>query len=207
VTEPADEKVVAAVVLAAGASTRMGRNKLLLELDGETLVRRAVRAAVEAGLDRVVVVLGHDEERVRSELGGLACQIVVNADYARGAGTSVHAGVRQAADADAVVIMLADMPLVTAAMIAALAGRYRATGAPLVVSHYRDAHSRTQAPPTLFDRGLLAELLSIDDDQCGKRVVRNHQDEAQVLTWPASALRDVDLLGDYEALRGDRPPR
>jgi molybdenum cofactor cytidylyltransferase len=207
VTEPPEEKVVAAVVLAAGASTRMGRNKLLLELEGETLVRRAVRAAVDAGLGQVVVVLGHDQERVRSELVGLPCQIVVNADYARGAGTSVHAGVRQAAAADAVVIVLADMPLVSAAMIAALAARYRATGAPLVVSHYGDAHPRTQAPPTLFDRRLLAELISIDDDQCGKRVVQNHQAEAEVLTWPASTLRDVDLPGDYEAVRGDRPPR
>lgn len=206
-TELPDGKVVAAVVLAAGASTRMGRNKLLLELDGETLVRRAVRAAVDAGLGQVVVVLGHDEERVRAELGGLPCQIVVNADYARGAGTSVHAGVRQAPDADAVVIVLADMPLVTAAMIAALAARYRATGAPLVVSHYGDEDSRTQAPPTLFDRRLLAELLSIDDEQCGKRVVQNHRAEAEVVTWPASALRDVDLPGDYEAVRGDRPPR
>ena len=63
---------VAAVVLAAGSSTRMGRNKLLLDLGGETLVRRAVRAAVDAGVDEVVVVLGHEEPRVRAELGGVA---------------------------------------------------------------------------------------------------------------------------------------
>ena len=59
---------LAAVVLAAGSSTRMGRNKLLLELGGETLVRRAVRAALGAGVDEVVVVLGHEEPRVRAEL-------------------------------------------------------------------------------------------------------------------------------------------
>ena len=70
---PEPRRTVAAVVLAAGSSTRMGRNKLLLPLDGETLVRRAARAALAAA-DRVVVVLGHDEARVRAELDGLTLQ-------------------------------------------------------------------------------------------------------------------------------------
>src|SRR5262249_30265142 len=157
---PERHPVVTAVVLAAGSSTRMGVNKLLLELDGQSLVRRAVSAAREA-VSRVVVVLGHDEERVRAELRGLECAMVVNPDHARGVGPSVHTGVRHApADSDAIVIVLADMPFVTAAMIAALSGRYRETGAPLVVSHYGDV----QAPPTLYDRALFAELLSIDDE-------------------------------------------
>src|SRR6185295_1646906 len=111
------EKRVTAIVLAAGASTRMGRNKLLLDVGGETLVRRAVRAAIEGGADEVVVVLGHEEDRVRAELRGLDCRPVVNPDHAEGAGSSVRAGVRQAAGADALMIVLADMPFVTAEMI------------------------------------------------------------------------------------------
>ncbi|HEX6737913.1 MAG TPA: NTP transferase domain-containing protein, partial [Vicinamibacteria bacterium] len=116
---------VGAVVLAAGSSTRMGRNKLLLELGGETLVRRAVRAALDAGAEPVVVVLGHEEPRVRAELAGLACVPVVNPDHAVGAGTSVHAGVRRLAaeGADALVVVLADMPFVTAEMIATVLQR------------------------------------------------------------------------------------
>src|SRR5712691_8510552 len=108
---PSEHPRVAAVILAAGSSTRMGRNKLLLDLGGETLVRRAVRAAVRAGVDQVVVVLGHEEPRVRAELDGLPCAPVVNPDHAEGAGTSVRTGVRQvAAGTDAVVVVLADMP-------------------------------------------------------------------------------------------------
>src|SRR6266581_4866838 len=134
---PSERPHVAAVVLAAGSSTRMGRNKLLLDLGGETLVRRAVRAAVEAGVDEVVVVLGHVEPRVRAELAGLACTPVVNPDHAEGAGTSVRTGVRQLAGrADAIVVVLADMPFVTGAMIAALVERYRDTRPLLVASHY-----------------------------------------------------------------------
>jgi molybdenum cofactor cytidylyltransferase len=199
---PEPRRTVAAVVLAAGSSTRMGRNKLLLPLEGETLVRRAACAALAAA-DRVVVVLGHDEARVRAELAGLACSVVVNPDHARGAGTSLHTGIRTAGDADAVVVVLADMPFVTADTIAALIGRYRETGAPLVVSHYGDV----QAPPTLFDRSLFAELLSIDDERGGKQVVRDHIGEAEVVPWPASALRDVDSPADYDGLVTRRTPR
>ena len=71
----------AGVVLAAGSSTRMGENKLLLPLGGETVVRRAVRTAVEAALDPIIVVLGHEPERVRAALAGLPCRTVVNPDH------------------------------------------------------------------------------------------------------------------------------
>ncbi|HEY5676319.1 MAG TPA: NTP transferase domain-containing protein, partial [Myxococcales bacterium] len=74
---------IAGVVLAAGLSSRMGTNKMLLQLGGTSLVRRAVSTALSAGLDPVVVVLGHQGERVRAELGGLPCTAVENAEYAR----------------------------------------------------------------------------------------------------------------------------
>jgi molybdenum cofactor cytidylyltransferase len=186
------------VVLAAGSSSRMGRNKLLLDVGGETLVRRAVRAAAGGGVDEVVVVLGHDEALVRAELQGLPCVPVVNPDHAEGAGTSVRTGVRHVqARADALVVVLADMPFVTAEMIASLVERYRATRASLVVSHYGDV----QAPPTLYDRALFAELLQIPGERCAKQVVRRHEQEAVVVDWPAAALRDIDVPADYDDVR------
>jgi molybdenum cofactor cytidylyltransferase len=193
------EPKVSAIVLAAGASTRMGRNKLLLDVGGEPLVRRAVRAAIEGGVDEVVVVLGHEEDRVRAELRGLDCVPVVNPDHAEGAGTSVRTGVRQTAGADALMVVLADMPFVTAGMIATLVERYRATRAPLVVSHYGDV----QAPPTLYDRALFDELLAIPGERCAKQVVKRHQARAEVVSWPAAALRDIDLPADYDDVRAD----
>ena len=197
---PAEQVRVAAVVLAAGASTRMGRNKLLLELGGETLVRRAVRAALEGGVDDVVVVLGHEEPLVRAELAGLPCIPLVNPDHAEGAGTSVRTGVRHVAGAvDAVVVVLADMPFVTGEMIATLVRRYRDTRPPLVASHYGDV----QAPPTLYDRALFEELLQIPGERCAKQVVRRHENEAVVVPWPESALRDIDVPADYEGARAE----
>ena len=191
---------VAAVVLAAGASTRMGRNKLLLDLGGETMVRRVVRAAAAAGVDQVLVVLGHEEPLVRAEVAGLACTLVVNPDHAQGAATSVRTAVGHvAATAHAIVVVLADMPLVTADMIATVVARYRETAAPLVVSYY----GAVQAPPTLFDRALFDELLAISGEREAKEVVRRHEAEAVVVHWPESARRDVDLPADYEGVRSD----
>jgi molybdenum cofactor cytidylyltransferase len=191
---------VAAVVLAAGSSTRMGRNKLLLDMGGETMVRRVVRGAAGAGVDQVLVVLGHEEPLVRAEVAGLPCTIVVNPDHAQGAATSVRTAVGHVAvTADAIVVVLADMPLVTADMIATVVAHYRETAAPLVVSYY----GAVQAPPTLYARALFEELLALSGERGAKEVVRRHQHEAAVVSWPESALRDVDVPADYERVRAD----
>jgi len=195
---PAERTIVAAVVLAAGSSTRMGQNKLLLDLGGETVVRRAVRAAVEAGVDKVVVVLGHEAERVGAALAGLPCLTVINADHAEGVGTSLRLGVsKAAAEAGAIVVVLADMPFVTPAMIRTVVERYRATGAPLVVSRY----GAVEAPPNLYDRALFTELVSTPGERCAKQVLRRHEHEAVFVAWPEEALRDIDVDEDYEWAR------
>jgi molybdenum cofactor cytidylyltransferase len=199
-----ETKAVAAVVLAAGSSTRMGQNKLFLDIGGETLVRRAVRAAALARLAPVIVVLGHEADRVRAELAGLPCVLVVNPDHARGVGTSLQVGVARAAtEALALVVVLADMPFVTVSMLETLVERYRASGAPLVVSRYGEV----EAPPNLFDRSLFAELLLTDGERGARQVVRRHKHEAVVAAWPEQALRDIDVPSDYEDIRAYLAPR
>jgi len=84
---------VAGVVLAAGTSSRMGENKLLFRVEGETLVRRAVQTALSAGLEPVIVVLGHEAERAIAELSGLEIEPVFNDEYARGIHTSLKTGI------------------------------------------------------------------------------------------------------------------
>lgn len=186
---------VAGVVLAAGSSSRMGSNKLLLELAGETLLRRSVRRVLAAGLHPVLVVLGHDADRARAELSGLSCRPVVNPRHALGMNTSLGAGIGAVPEeAIAAVVALADMPLVTPEMVAELVRRYRASAAPLVVSDY----GGTLAPPMLYDRALFRELQGLEGDGCGKRAVRRHRDEAILVPWPAAALADLDEPADYE---------
>lgn len=193
---------VAGVVLAAGSSTRMGTNKLFLRLEGESVLRRAVGRALAAGLDPVVVVVGHDADRSRAELAGLSCRAVHNSAYATGIHSSLRTGIAAVPrDAPAAVVLLADMPFVTAEMIAALVERYRESKAPLVISEYGDA----QAPPTLYDRRLFDELSSEEGEGCSKRVVRRHRSQAVALAWPAQALTDLDSPEDYDRVRASMP--
>ena len=116
---------IGAIVLAAGASSRMGTPKQALELDGRSLLRRAALAALEAGLRPVVVVTGANVARSREQIAGLEVVEAENAAWATGMGSSVVAGLRALLDAapgtDAVVLTVCDQPFVTPALLRALA--------------------------------------------------------------------------------------
>jgi molybdenum cofactor cytidylyltransferase len=188
---------VAGVVLAAGSSSRLGSNKLLIDLGGETIVRRAARRALEAGLAPVIVVLGFEADRVAEALRGLDVMPVVNLDHAGGMHGSLQAGIgRVPADCEAAVVILADMPLVTSAMSAGLVARFRSGLEPLVISLYGDV----QAPPTLYARALFPALGAAGEG-CGRQVVRDHRDEAAAMKWPPALLADLDRPEDVERLR------
>ncbi len=188
---------VAGILLAAGTSSRMGRNKMLFELNGESVLRGAARRALAGGLSPLLVVLGHEAEKSRVELDGLPCQIVINPNYEQGINSSVKAGISALpAGTQSTVVMLADMPFVAPEMIRGLIDRYRESEAPLVISDYEGVN----APPMLYDRSLFAELLTMTGEGCGRQVVRRHREEAEVLSWPASALADMDVPEDYERL-------
>ena len=197
-TEPLE---VAAVILAAGASRRMGpgRNKMLLRLEGESLVHRAARRAAGAGLAPVVVVLGAEAERVRAELADLPCDFALNPDFTGPTSGSLHKGLeRLPAAVGAAVVMLADMVLVTEQMLAAVVATARGSDAPLVVSRYGEV----TAPPLLFRRALFGELLAWTGEGCGKTVVQGHRGEAAFVDWPPAALADVDTPEDFAAVSG-----
>lgn len=189
---------VAGVVLAAGVSARMGRNKLFFDIEGETLLRRAVGRALAAGLDPVIVVLGYEAERAIEALAGLRCRPVVNPNYERGVYESLRTGVVAVPpESAAAVVMLADMPFVTSAMIETLIERFRGSAAPLVVSDYGGVN----APPILYHRSLFDELRAVEGEGCGKQVVKRHRSEALSVAWPEEALADLDVPEDYERLK------
>ncbi|HZN97938.1 MAG TPA: nucleotidyltransferase family protein [Gemmatimonadales bacterium] len=188
---------VAGVVLAAGLSSRLGANKLLINLGTETVVRRAARQAIEAGLSPVIIVLGFEAEQVAAALDGLVVHSALNPDYANGMHLSVRVGLAQVpADCDAALVLLADMPLVTSQMLAAMVARFRAGTVPLVISRYGEV----QAPPTLYSRALFPALVAAGKG-CGRQVVREYRDRAATVQWPAALLADLDHPEDVERLR------
>jgi molybdenum cofactor cytidylyltransferase len=196
---PDREGPVAGILLAAGTASRMGSNKLLFELDGESVLRGAARRALAAGLSPLVVVLGHESDRAWREIEDLPLERTLNPLYEQGINSSLKAGILavRGLEATAVVVMLADMPFVTPEMLTAMVDRYRTSTAPLVISDYEGVN----APPMVYDQSLFAELLTMEGEGCGRQVVRRHRSEAEVLTWPVSALTDIDLPEDYARVK------
>ena len=184
----------AALILAAGASRRMGTNKLLLDLDGEPLVRRAARRAHEAGLSPLIVVLGHEARATRDALSGIPCLFAANPDPDGPTSDSLHAGIRSLpAGVEAAVVLLADMVEVTSEMLAALPA---AAGPDTLVVASR--YGAVTAPPALFRREIFPEVLAWNGEGCVRGMVRAHPEEAVLVDWPAEALTDLDTPEDLE---------
>jgi molybdenum cofactor cytidylyltransferase len=184
--------MISAVVLAAGASTRMGTQKLLLPLEGETLLSRTVRRVCDAGFDDVLVVLGSEHEQTRTALEGLPVRIVVNPDHATGMGSSFRTAVANLPDSEAALFALADQPFLSAAEYRAVLEAYRRQASPIVSVRYGDV----TAPPHLFAREFFPELTELEHG--ARPVLARHRDQTTVLTFPSELLADVDTPEDYE---------
>ena len=189
--------MIAGIVLAAGGSTRMGRPKMLLPAGGGTLLSAAVAPLLEAGLDRVVVVLGDRAEEVRRGARLPAdprLVLVVCSDWRAGMAASLKRGLEACAEADAVVVALGDQPGVTA-------DRVRRVTAPfgpdrsLVVP----VHRGIPAHPVLFGRSLFPELAALTGDVGAREVIRRHEGEA--VRIEIEPLPDIDTEEDYRRLR------
>lgn len=190
--------MIAAVVLAAGRSTRMGRPKLSLELAGRPVIGHVIAHVRQSRCGLIVVVVGGDADRVSAGVQSPDIQIVRNERYAEGMGTSIAAGISALPpDAEAAVIVLGDQPRVTAASIDALIDAYRATGKPLVASRYRDA----RGAPTLLGRALFDEARRLGGDVGGRALIDRHPEMVvEVLLSPELAA-DLDTPEDLARLR------
>ncbi len=191
---------IAIVVLAAGASTRMGVPKQLLRVHGRSLVRHAVEAALGSSCRPVIVVLGAHGEAVQSELEGLPVRIVRNENWSQGLSTSIRAGIAALPSApdspEAIVLTLCDQPFVGADSIEALVAAYRSTGRPIVASQY----GGTLGVPTLFSRALLPELLALEGDTGARQVIQAHASSVWPVPCPQGAV-DLDTPEDHAAIR------
>ncbi len=183
---------ITAVVLAAGASSRMGSHKLLLELGAEALVRRTVRQVLQAAPDDVLVVLGRDPQGVRAALDGLPVHFAENPDYRAGLGSSFRAAVGYLESvAAAAMFVLADMPFVPPEVYRRVLETYRSQRPAVVAVRYgSDALGWVNAPPHVFDRALFPELRALEHG--AKPVLERHRQNTITIDAPAEGLFDVD---------------
>jgi len=193
--------VIPAIVLAAGKSTRMGRSKALLPLgSGETFLKRVVRTFREAGVEDVVVVLGHEPEEVLAHFAeGPGARFVLNPEYENGQFSSLLVGLRliDRPGVAAALVTLVDVPLVDTSTIRAVIGHYRLTGAPVV----RPVRGSRHGHPVLIDRSLFDRIRSADPLLGLKPIVRAHASSAgDVELTDEGAFRDIDTPAEYQRL-------
>jgi molybdenum cofactor cytidylyltransferase len=189
---------VAGVLLAAGASARLGQPKQLLAYRGQTLLRRAAETGMIAGLAPLVVVIGAEATAMRRELAGLPVEIVENTRYREGQSTSLRAGLAALPrTVEAVVLLLVDLPRVDPPLVRALVAAWQATGAPIV----RPAFEGRAGNPVLFGAALLPELAAARGDEGGRAVLRAHAGSVHLLPVDTPGiLQDVDTWDAYQAL-------
>jgi molybdenum cofactor cytidylyltransferase len=183
---------VAAVILAAGRSTRMGGpNKLLAELNGKPLVRIVAEQAAASKAGSVTVVTGHQAAEVEKALAGLKVRFVRNPDFADGLATSVKAGIAAIpADADGAVVCLGDMPLIDAKLIDRLIAAFAPDRGHLIAVPVSDGR---RGNPVLWSRRFFRELMTLDGDIGARHLIAKHAEAvADVPVEGVGAFLDID---------------
>lgn len=196
---PAGAPKVAALVLAAGRSTRMGgTNKLLAEVDGVPMLLRATNAALASRATSVTVVLGHEAEQAEALLAGRKISLVRNADYAQGLSTSLRAGIQALPpDTDAAIVLLADMPRISAAHVDRLIDAFDARQPSIVVPQ----HAGRRGNPILWPREFFPRMLTVSGDKGARDLLAEHAARIRTLEMDDAIHADVDTPGDMQGLR------
>lgn len=183
-------------LLAAGQSSRFGSTKQTVGIDGIPMVQRALATAAEVCGNRVITVIGHDWESVLAACAAQAGFVVMNENYKGGLGTSIAAAARACCrSADALVVLMADQPLVTAQHLRTLVERWSGSATEIVAS----AYDGTEGPPVLFPRETFAELGSLGGDKGARALLRDPRFKLRTVPLEAGAV-DIDTPMDLARL-------
>ncbi len=196
---------IGVIILAAGASRRMGRPKQLLKIGENSLIQYVVKIVKKtSAFAPVIVVLGSDFEKVKNELSTFEVFPVLNQNWEKGIGTSIATGIKEIQklnpEIQAVIILLADQPKVEASLLAKIVKLYQQTGKKIIASKY----AKTIGVPTLIDQSIFQELESLTGDKGAKKIIQQFADKNEVafIDFPGGKL-DLDTLSDYDRFLKD----
>lgn len=194
-----ENSAIGIVVLAAGASSRMRQPKQLLQFQKKTLVRRAAETAVETGCRPVVVVLGANFDLTQAEIADLPIEICFNENYSDGLSSSIKSGLslilKIAPKISAVMMTLADQPLISSAHLQLLTAKFGDSGKKIIAARY----GSKAGVPALFDKSFFDELMQLKGDIGAGKLISEHLEFVKIIDLPA-AFCDVDTPEDFENL-------
>jgi molybdenum cofactor cytidylyltransferase len=199
--------MIVAVILSAGESSRMGRPKALLPIDGVRFIEKIVTALKATRVGQIVVVLGHNAEELRQKITDLPVDLVINPDYKRGQLTSLVAAIRNietgkdAERVDGILVHLVDHPYINADLVNLMIERFYETKKLIVVPRYQNRRGH----PVIFSRALFGELVAAPLDRGAKAVVHAHRDDTlEIDTNDEGAIIDIDTPEEYRYhVKGD----
>lgn len=187
------------IILAAGTSSRLGKPKQTLHYKDQSLLKHTIKAAVDSTVGPVIVVIGANEKEISEHLENEPITVVSNKSFEEGIASSIRAGLTHLLDSnkdcEAAVLMVCDQPYVDGSLLNNLAEAKQRTNKPIVASAYKD----TLGVPALFDKSLFPELLSLDGEEGGKKVILKHLNQVASIPFPAGDI-DIDTAADYDAL-------
>jgi molybdenum cofactor cytidylyltransferase len=189
---------VFAIILAAGTSSRLGFNKLTVTIDGESVIRRSVKAFIVEGIHKVIVVTGHNHQKIEKELEGLEVNLINNPHYEEGMSTSVKAAMPFLEGADVLLFHLGDKPLITSHSVIAILAKYMVSK-PRIIAPLYDGKT---GHPVLIDAALLREEIGMLCGDSGLReVIEKYRRDVVFIEGNEGNLFDLDTIQAIDQLR------
>lgn len=193
---------VAAIVLAAGSSSRMGRAKQLIKIGTYNLLTRTLDAASNSGCDHVAVVLGANADTLRAQVINPGIQVIINPNWSEGLGSSIRTGVNVVCTllgdkVDSVLLLLCDQPLVDSSVLQRLLRSYHETKAGIVASSYEIYGERVVGVPAIFSRSMFPQLMSLGGATGAKQLIKAEYANVFYVDVPEAAI-DLDTLDDVK---------
>ncbi len=198
-TEGFETKSVGIIILAAGASRRMGSPKQLLKIDNQTLIERAIELTQALTNQQTVVVLGANAEKIIPFIPTLpALDFIINENWEQGMGTTLKAGLKfllsKEIDLSAVIIMVCDQPYLSTSQLKELIDTYQKTKANIVAA----AYNQLKGVPALFSKDLFNQLIDLDKDEGARKIIKQYEGKIEVIDFP-KGIYDLDTPKAYQA--------
>lgn len=193
---------VGIILLAAGASSRLGRPKQLLSYKGKTLLQYSLEQAIASAAEMAVVVLGANKDVFQKEINGYNIHVAINAGWQEGMASSIRTGIKAILETNssikAVILAVCDQPFMTTDLLNTLMEAHEKTGKGIVTCTY----DNTFGPPVFFHRSFFSELLQLKNDVGARSIVKQHADEVEAIPFPGGIL-DIDTERDYDLIKDE----